>query len=87
MQFLYASQFHQGAVDMVYDFAYRCDQLDLVLFAGTDEQAKNANRIPLKLAREAELASLRQQLQPHFLFNSLNSISALAAQDLKKLVK
>jgi hypothetical protein len=30
-----------------------------------------------KLTKEAELYKLRQQLQPHFLFNSLNSISAL----------
>ena len=32
-----------------------------------------------KLAKEAELYKLRQQLQPHFLFNSLNSISALVS--------
>lgn len=36
------------------------------------------------LAREAELYKLRQQLQPHFLFNSLNSISALTGSQPDK---
>ncbi|MHA6246378.1 sensor histidine kinase [Pontibacter sp. CAU 1760] len=37
-----------------------------------------------RLARDAELHTLRQQLQPHFLFNSLNSISALLVMKPEK---
>jgi two-component system, LytTR family, sensor histidine kinase AlgZ len=33
------------------------------------------------LARDAELKSLRAQLDPHFLFNSLNSVAALIGND------
>ncbi len=40
------------------------------------EQSKRRQKLE-DLAKEAELLSLRQKLQPHFLFNSLNSISAL----------
>ena len=43
-----------------------------------------------KLAKEAELFKLRQQLQPHFLFNSLNSINALIGlrpQEARKMVQ
>ncbi len=37
-----------------------------------------------KMVRDAELYNLRQQLQPHFLFNSLNSIIALIGNQPKE---
>ena len=43
-----------------------------------------------KMTKEAELFKLRQQLQPHFLFNSLNSINALIGtrpQEARKMVQ
>ncbi len=48
------------------------------------DSARYAERRALELqvlAREAELKALRSQIQPHFLFNSLNSISALTASN------
>ena len=42
------------------------------------QESEKRKNDALRLARESELSNLRQQLQPHFLFNSLNSISALA---------
>ncbi|WMN11653.1 histidine kinase [Marivirga salinae] len=49
-------------------------------FQGKLEEQAEAEEREVKMqqmAKESELYQLRQQLQPHFLFNSLNSISAL----------
>ena len=62
------------------------------IFNNARQQTENEERktVAEKLIREAELTDLRQQLQPHFLFNSLNSISALAGskpEEARKMIQ
>jgi len=63
-----------------------------IIWFNWQEQQKNDQRKSdaENLAKEAELFKLRQQLQPHFLFNSLNSINALIGirpEEARKMVQ
>src|SRR5437867_1054530 len=55
----------------------------LLAFEATREAERRALELQVH-AREAELKALKAQIHPHFLFNSLNSISALAGSDPAK---
>lgn len=56
-----------------------CMAMISVLWYGFEDQKTTERRKSEaeQLTKDAELYKLRQQLQPHFLFNSLNSINAL----------
>ena len=69
-----------------------CVILISVIWYNWQEQSEQETRKQdaEKLSKEAELFKLRQQLQPHFLFNSLNSINALIGsrpQEARKMVQ
>ena len=55
----------------------------------SESESRSEQRISeiRELSKETELNALRQQLQPHFLFNSLNSIQSLTSSDPRKAQK
>jgi two-component system, LytTR family, sensor kinase len=59
--------------------------LSLLWFSQRAQKEETERRADTeRMAKDAELNKLRQQLQPHFLFNSLNSISALTGSQPEK---
>ena len=88
-QFLYGSRIIRGI--LIWFMISLIGVVSWVYFYFQDQRAgEKREQDTMKLAREAELASLRQQLQPHFLFNSLNSISALAGskpEEARKMIQ
>lgn len=59
--------------------------MSVIWYNWQEQKALETRRVEAeRMAREAELFKLRQQLQPHFLFNSLNSISALIGSQGKE---
>ena len=57
----------------------------LLWYSQQEQKESDSRKVEAeRLSREAELFKLRQQLQPHFLFNSLNSISALTSSNPEK---
>lgn len=89
LRYLDASQFFRGL--MIWLMITLVGIMSWIWFFLQDLRAgEKRESDTAKLARDAELASLRQQLQPHFLFNSLNSISALAGakpEEARKMIQ
>jgi two-component system, LytTR family, sensor histidine kinase AlgZ len=72
----FVTVFACGVISMYESFHTRLEETKLALRTKELERER-----ALKLATEAQLASLESRIHPHFLFNALNSISSLIPVD------
>lgn len=64
------------AIGMLYYFIVSISYYLVIYYEAFQEKIVKENELKA-LVKESELASLKSQINPHFLFNSLNSISSL----------
>jgi two-component system LytT family sensor kinase len=75
VEILPGSLLYHGFVLLAWSLLYYA----IVTWSDVERERERANRAEA-LAHEARLAALRSQLEPHFLFNTLNAISTLVVE-------
>ncbi|MBK7630949.1 MAG: histidine kinase [Ignavibacteriales bacterium] len=73
-------------IGILYYFLLTAFYYIVIYYSGFQERVLKETELK-NLVTEAELRSLKFQINPHFIFNSLNSISALTEIDPKKQSK
>lgn len=75
--------FSRGLMPFVMIYGFYASTLGLILSSMAVRDSERRLAQAQNVAQQAQLAALRFQLNPHFLFNTLNAISALIVTDEK----
>lgn len=83
LAFLKASLIWRFFIGILFYFVIAAFNYVMIYYSNFKEKVLRETELNA-LVKEAELTSLKYQINPHFIFNSLNSISSLTVSDPKK---